>query len=155
MDFDRDACLSMSTFCDFSQVLCKLRVLLSGDFYPYYADGVSFSRGSDSVSLKDLRHMASNIRNGGFYRFPAEDGSVEPYNMSRITEVPVGLFVGHGDMMATLANGNWLAGVFSKNGNLGFYKRYNYLGHQTFFLHSGNRPHFADTVAYFLNRTLS
>lgn len=146
-DFKYDSCIQEVSICQYSSVLCRFKLMFSGNFYTTYdsPDGQLYT--NDRTSIKDYAHMSQNILRGGFYRY----GDQAPaYNMSNVRGVRIALSVGGGDMLASAANGEWLSRILTNNGNFGGLKRYFYAGHQTFLIpQPAARAHFQDTVDYF------
>jgi pimeloyl-ACP methyl ester carboxylesterase len=89
-----------------------------------------FPSGSSSKSMK---HFANNIRSGNF----ADPDNV-PYNIDNIRGIPIGLFVGDDDRLATVLDNRMLKSELEKNNSLKFYKEYTKMGHSTFFLNKDN-----------------
>ncbi len=148
--FNYDSCISSVKLCDTMPYLCKLKLLMSGDFTPFYDLDSGFSHDSERVSYKTMTHMANNILHHGFYRLPRADGTLEEYNLALVSGVPIGLFIGQKDMLASVANGQWLAETFNKTGSLAFYREYQYLGHQTVLLSKSRNDHIVDTADFLL-----
>lgn len=146
-EYSNEDCMSTAKICSYSSLVCKLMYLFSGDFYPFYSSQNGFSQSRERTSFKVLLHFASNIVHRGFYRYP-RDGVLEPYNMSNVAGVPVGLFIGQADLLASVANGLWLANVFRGNGNLGCYHEYSYLGHESFIGNDEYHQHVEDTIDF-------
>jgi pimeloyl-ACP methyl ester carboxylesterase len=90
-----------------------------------------FPSGSSSRSLK---HFASNVRNGLF-----ADPTGQAYPVTSIKDIPIGLFVGNDDKLATVADNRELKDILNSNGTLKFYKEYEDMGHSTFFLSKTNK----------------
>lgn len=86
------------------------------------------------ASLQTIHHFAENIRNNIF----APIDSKIPYPLEKIKDIPICLFVGKDDRLATIADNRGLKEVLAKNGSITFYKEYDDMGHATFFLSKTN-----------------
>jgi len=139
--FNYETCMSGVNLCDKTEIFCKLRLLMSGDFLPYYDSEAGQTYGAECTSLKDLLHIVYNIKNSGFYRYPIENGELIPYNLSNIKGVPISIVVGEADMLAPPANAKWLEKIFAENGNPIRAKYYKHLGHQTFLIPRNHFDH--------------
>jgi len=146
-----ESCMEEALQCKEMTIFCKLKYLFAGDFYTYYSNIYGFSQGRESTSFKDILHLANNVANQGFYRFYKKNGELEPYDLSKIKTVKFGLCIGEGDMLAPIANGEYLKKIFTENGNLEWYEIYNYLGHESFIASHEHHKHFDDTVKFFKN----
>jgi lysosomal acid lipase/cholesteryl ester hydrolase len=89
-----------------------------------------FPSGSSSRSVS---HFANNIRSGNF---ADPDGKL--YDLSAIRDIPIGLFVGADDRLATVNDNRLLKLDLEKSNSLKFYKEYPNMGHVTFFLNKDN-----------------
>lgn len=95
------------------------------------------------ASLRTLNHFADNIRNN---RFTQLDANRTPYDLSKIKNIPIGLFVGGHDLLATVTDNRLFKEVLTGNGSLDFYKEYEHMGHSTFFL-GKTMEHVNDAIA--------
>jgi lysosomal acid lipase/cholesteryl ester hydrolase len=84
-------------------------------------------------STRSVRHFANNVRTGLF-----ADHNMTPYQIENIKDIPVGLFVGKDDRLATVLDNRKLKEELSKNNAISFYKEYDNMGHSTFFLNKNN-----------------
>ncbi len=87
------------------------------------------------TSLKTIHHFADNVR---YSRFAQLDSNNTPYDLSKIKNVPISLFVGKDDLLATTADNLILKETLQKAGVLNFHKEYDNMGHATFFLSKTN-----------------
>jgi lysosomal acid lipase/cholesteryl ester hydrolase len=84
-------------------------------------------------STKSLRHFAQNVRSGNF-----ADPDFRPYPIENIKDIPIGLFVGKDDRLATVLDNQKLKMDLEDNNSLMFYREYDNMGHSTFFLNKDN-----------------
>lgn len=94
------------------------------------------------TSLKTVHHFADNIR---YDRFSQLDDNHTPYDLSKIKNLPIALFVGQDDLLATVSDNRGLKEILGKSNVLNFYKEYENMGHATFFLSKTNE-HVIDAV---------
>ena len=97
------------------------------------------------TSLQSLIHYADNIRNGWFVEYLNK----APYKLEEIRGIPIGMFVGKDDMLATVADNRILKDILDKD-TLKFYKEYDNMGHATFFLSKTN-SHIEDLIRFLDN----
>lgn len=85
------------------------------------------------TSLKTLIHFADSYRHG---RFAQLDGT--PYNLDNIKDIPIGLFVGGNDRLATVDDNKNLKVFLDRNNDVKFYDVYDSMGHITYFISKDN-----------------
>jgi pimeloyl-ACP methyl ester carboxylesterase len=90
-----------------------------------------YPSGSSTISLS---HFADSLRHNRFCTWKTH----EPYQLENIKHVPIALFVGNDDALATVEDSVQLKGILEKSGSLKFYKVYDDLGHASFFLSKYN-----------------
>jgi len=93
------------------------------------------------TSLRSLQHFADSINKERFGPL----GSNENYNLHNINGVPISLFVGKDDRLATVEDNRILKEILEKNGALKFYREYDDTGHCSFFI-SEHNSHIEDMV---------
>jgi lysosomal acid lipase/cholesteryl ester hydrolase len=124
--------------CTHVQILCTSILDVFSDVSSNDDDLVRFlvfiSHFPSGTSLKSIHHFAQNIRNGGF----ADLKNDKPYPLKNISGVPISLFVGKDDRLATVADNKLLKEVLMTNNVLAFHKDYDSMGHLTFFLSKTN-----------------
>ena len=86
------------------------------------------------TSLKSLPHYIQSIRYKNFSRY----GNMIPYDFSRVKDIPVALFVGEKDRMATVDDNRNFKKILEDNKLLNFYKEYEHTGHGSFFISISN-----------------
>ncbi len=86
-------------------------------------------------SLKSVHHFADSIRYG---RFSQLDEQRTPYDLTKINNIPIFLFVGELDLLATVEDNKNLKDILESIGVLKFYKEYKDYGHGTFFFSKTN-----------------
>jgi pimeloyl-ACP methyl ester carboxylesterase len=94
------------------------------------------------TSLRTVHHFADNIR---YDRFSQLDDNHTPYDLSKIKNLPISLFVGQNDLLATVSDNRVLKEILEKSNVLNFYKEYENMGHATFFLSKTNQ-HVNDAI---------
>ena len=92
------------------------------------------------TSIKTLSHFADSYRNK---RFSQLDGT--NYDLNNIKDIPIGLFVGGEDRLATIDDNIGLKKYLDLNNDIKFYKVYDNMGHITFFISKDN-SHLADAL---------
>lgn len=93
-------------------------------------------------SFKSMHHFAECIRSGKLVQL---DRDRTPYDISKIKNVPIYLFVGEADLLATVEDNLIFKKLLEKIGVLRFYKEYKGYGHITFFI-STNNEHVDDVL---------
>jgi gastric triacylglycerol lipase len=94
---------------------------------------VFISHFPSGASLRSLHHFAEIIRNNNFAQIEGN-----PYALQNIKNIPISLFVGKNDLLASPEDNRVLKNILSKNGVLEFYKEYDNMGHCTFFISKEN-----------------
>jgi pimeloyl-ACP methyl ester carboxylesterase len=84
-------------------------------------------------STRSIRHFSNNIRSGLF-----ADRNLVSYHIENVKDIPIGLFVGKDDRLATVLDNRKLMEELGKNGSVRFYKEYDNVGHSTFILNKDN-----------------
>jgi len=95
------------------------------------------------TSLRSLRHFAEMIRGGNFSPL----GVKEEYNYKNIKDMPLYLFVGKDDRLATVEDNRIFKEILKENGSLQFYREYDDTGHASFFISETNN-HIEDLIFY-------
>lgn len=85
-------------------------------------------------SLKTLKNFAEMVRKKRFVNI--NDGT--DYDLEKIKNFPISLFVGKDDELATVVDNRILKELLEKNNSLYFYREYDDVGHATFFLNKNN-----------------
>ena len=135
---------TMTVLCGTLPQICNLGMKLISDDMPSLNNQKStklyFRRFPSGSSVKTLAHYAQEIHNHFFEEFDyGEEQNLRQYGQSwppildlTITnDIPVGLFVGDGDKLATVKDNHWLKGQL--HNNLKFYKEY-HMGHLSFMI---------------------
>jgi lysosomal acid lipase/cholesteryl ester hydrolase len=94
-------------------------------------------------SVKSLQHFAYLTKTGDF-----ADPEFKPYPLEKVEDIPIGLFVGDNDRLATPEDNRKLGEILHANKCLKFYKEYDNMGHLTFFLNKDNE--YIDDVLEFI-----
>ena len=94
------------------------------------------------MGVKDVEHYGQVVKSQQFqyYDYGAEHNQAI-YNqdtpplipLSNIKDLPIGLFVGKTDELATVIDNQWLKEVLEENNSLGAYHEYEF-GHISFYL---------------------
>lgn len=100
---------------------------------------VFLSHFPSGTSLKTLQHFADNIRNHRFTQY----GQVAPYPLTDIKDLPIFLYVGADDELATSIDNRNLRDILGPV--VQWYKEYEGMGHATFFLSKTNE-HLKDLI---------
>jgi lysosomal acid lipase/cholesteryl ester hydrolase len=104
---------------------------------------IFLSKFPSGSSLKSVHHFADGVRNK---RFAQLDLKSTPYDLSLIKDIPISLFVGKDDLLATVEDNRMLKISLEANGVLHFYKEYENMGHLTFFISKTNE-HVTDAIS--------
>jgi hypothetical protein len=124
-------------FCEKLLILCEGLLELLSDSNSNDDDQQRFlvfiAHFPSGASLRTLNHLASIIRFKKFIKF---DG--KQYDIENIKDIPICMFVGKDDKLATLEDNRILRNTFLKSNILHFYKEYENVGHATFFLNKNN-----------------
>ncbi len=104
---------------------------------------IFLSKFPSGSSLKAVHHFADGVRNK---RFAQLDKKSTPYDLSLIKDIPISLFVGKDDLLATVEDNRGLKTSLETNGVLHFYKEYENMGHLTFFI-SRTNEHVTDAIS--------
>lgn len=126
-DFTTFLCEKIQSFCD------GLLELLS-DSNASVDDKESMlvfvSHFPSGTSIQSLMHFGQIIRDKKFASYEKK----EEYNLQKITQVPICLFVGKDDKLSTVEDNRVLRNILLESEVLHFYKEYENMGHATFFL---------------------
>ena len=136
---DTESLRIVETFlCQKIGLLCDGVLELIADFNLFDDDldrfPVFLAHFPSGSSLKTLLHFAQNIRHKNFATY----GDMKPYDFSKVKDIPVALFVGDEDRLATVEDNRILKDVLEKNNLLNFYKEYEHTGHVGFFISLSN-----------------
>jgi pimeloyl-ACP methyl ester carboxylesterase len=104
---------------------------------------IFLSKFPSGSSLKAVHHFADSVRNK---RFAQLDKNSTPYDLSLIKGLPISLFVGKDDLLATVDDNRGLKTSLEANGVLHFYKEYENTGHLSFFISQTNE-HVSDAIS--------
>jgi len=86
-------------------------------------------------STRSFLHFAQSIRHNNFATF----GDMIPYDFSKASkQIPIALFVGKDDRLATVADNRNLKVILENNNILNYYKEYDNIGHLSFFISISN-----------------
>lgn len=143
---------SLETFqgslCNILTFFCKNILNMIADSDPTYIDMDRFivwiSHYPSGTSLQSIQHFSESIRSKTFA--PFEPGSI-PYELKNIKNIPIGLFVGKNDLLATVEDNRILKAILEPNNVVKFYKEYEDFGHSSFFLSKEN-PHIYDLLNF-------
>lgn len=131
--------------CSHLGIFCKGLLALIADANPWDDEMSRFlvflSKFPSGSSLQSVHHFADSVRNK---RFSQLDST--PYNLGNIKDIPISMFVGNDDLLATVADNRVLKDALEKNGALHFYKEYENMGHLTFFI-SRTNEHVFDAIS--------
>jgi pimeloyl-ACP methyl ester carboxylesterase len=129
--------------CTHFGILCKDLLSLICDLDPKYDDMDRFivliSHFPSGTSIKNIRHFSQLIRKKKFAPYDSDT----PYDLTRLKDIPIALFVGNQDLLATVQDNRSLKENLSNNNVIQFYKEYEGMGHASFFL-SEKMPHYHD-----------
>lgn len=121
--------------CGRIHILCEGILRLIADSNPFDDDQTRFIVFIDhypsGASLQTIHHFADNIRSN---RFGPLDHNLPAYALENIKDLPIHLYVGSDDLLATVADNRILKDILDKSGILKFYKEYKNTGHLSFFL---------------------
>jgi pimeloyl-ACP methyl ester carboxylesterase len=103
---------------------------------------VFLSNFPSGTSIMSVTHFGDIIRKNkfGFYRSKPLN-----YELKNIKNIPIGLFIGKDDLLATVKDNRILKNVFEESGVLTFYKEYENMGHLTF-LTGKTHDHLEDLI---------
>ncbi len=122
--------------CKTAGLFCNKLLQLISDENPKNDDKdrllVFFGHFPSGSSLQSIHHYAEIVRAKKFQQLNNEE-----YKLENITGVPIGLFVGNEDELATVQDNRILKTRLSAD-VLKFYKEYEDMGHSTFFLSKTN-----------------
>lgn len=125
-----------SILCEKLLVLCDgmLELLSDSNFHDDDQERllVFISHFPAGTSQQTLKHLASIIREKDFVRL---DG--KKYHLENV-KIPVALFVGKDDKLATVEDNRILRNILLESNSLRFYKEYDNMGHATFFLNKND-----------------
>jgi len=85
-------------------------------------------------SLQTFLHFAQSIKHKNFATF----GNMIPYDFEKAAKIPIALFVGKNDRLATVEDNRNLKIILEKNNLLNFYQEYDNTGHISFFISKEN-----------------
>ncbi len=126
--------------CKHFGLFCDLIIGLFADKNPFDNDQerlwIMFEHYPSGSSLKSVHHYAEMVRRKVFAPI---DRNLPPYDLTKIKGLPVGLFVGDDDLLASVGDNRDLKAILEENGSLEFYKEYEKMGHATFFLSKDNK----------------
>lgn len=91
---------------------------------------IFIGRFPSGTSLRSMYHFGENIRNDQF----ASLIDKKLYPLEKISGIPISLFVGKDDELATVKDNRILKEILTKSDVLEFYKEYDGMGHLSFFL---------------------
>jgi pimeloyl-ACP methyl ester carboxylesterase len=138
------------TLCKYVDILCSGILNLIADLNPKYDDMDRFivfiSHFPSGSSLKSVQHFSQSIRKKNFAPYKSDS----PYDLKNIKNIPIGLFVGRQDLLATVLDNRNLKAALESNDVIKFYKEYDDMGHSTFFLSGTN--HHVDDLLNFLEK---
>jgi len=124
--------------CKMLKILCEGVINMLADSNPKVDDPQRFlvfvGHYPAGTSIKTLQHLGHLYREKGFMTL---DGS-KPYALNNIKGIPISLFVGKDDRLATVEDCKKLRWTLEYNGALDFYKEYEDMGHLTFFVGKKN-----------------
>lgn len=124
--------------CRFAPMICKLGLNIASGANPDNDDLDRFlvlmSHFPSGTSTKVLAHFADNIRSGTFKEY----NSNKLYDLEQIRGIPIALFVGDKDILATEHDNASLVKKLSRYNEVKFYKIYQNIGHVTFFISKDN-----------------
>lgn len=133
--------------CRYVGIFCSGILNILADFNPKYDDMDRFivfiSHFPSGTSLRTLQHFSQSIRKNIFAPYQSD----VPYKMDNIKNIPIGLFVGKQDLLATVQDNRILRTSLESNGVIRFYKEYEDMGHATFFLSETNK-HMDDVLKF-------
>jgi pimeloyl-ACP methyl ester carboxylesterase len=134
--------------CKYVGLLCSGLLNILADLNPKYDDMHRFlvfiSHFPSGTSLRTLQHFAESVRKKQFSPYESDI----PYDLNNIKNIPIALFVGKQDLLATVEDNRLLRSNLESNGVIKFYKEYDDMGHLTFFLSDTN--HHLDDMLEFL-----
>ncbi len=133
--------------CKYVGILCSGILNMIADLNPKYDDMHRFivfiSHFPSGSSLRTLQHFSQSILKKNFAPYKSKN----PYELSNIKNIPIGLFVGRQDLLATVLDNRNLKAALEFNDVIKFYKEYDNMGHATFFL-SENNQHIDDLLNF-------
>ena len=136
------------TICRYMGILCSGFLNLLADQNPFYDDMDRFivfvSHFPSGTSLRSIQHFADSVRRKNFSPYKSD---IE-YDLKNIKNIPIGLFVGKQDLLATVEDNRKLKSALDSNNVIRFYKEYDEMGHSTFFLTKSN--HYLEDLLLFL-----
>ncbi len=125
--------------CSYVTFLCKDALSIISDFDPKDDDMDRFlvflSHFPSGSSVNTFLHFAQSIRYDSF----ASLHDMIPYDFGKAKNIiPIALFVGSHDRLATVADNRKLKVILEQNNLLNFYREYENTGHLSFFISSSN-----------------
>jgi pimeloyl-ACP methyl ester carboxylesterase len=133
--------------CKYIGILCTDVLNMLADANPKYDDMDRFlvfiSHFPSGTSIQAVEHFGDDVRNKRFSLYNSDVA----YNLDNIKNIPIGLFVGDEDLLATVKDNRYLNAYLSKNSVIKFYKEYEGFGHASFFLSKSNE-HIQDVLDF-------
>jgi lysosomal acid lipase/cholesteryl ester hydrolase len=134
--------------CDIIPSICEEALEMISDKSIKNNDSDKFlvwaSHYPSGTSSKNIAHFSKILRDKQF-----EDFNGVPYDLTKITKIPIAMFVGKDDKLSTVEDSRELRNLLIKSGALIFYKEYDKFGHSTFFLNKDNE--YINDVKWVLN----
>lgn len=127
-----------SLICKYTPSLCHLVLDLIADKDSSQNNDedrfkVMIAKFPSGASLDSFKHFAKIIKSKAFVQL---DGT--PYNLDIIKDIPIALFVGTDDRLATLADNRILKKILENNNSLIYYKEWPDMGHSSYFISKTN-----------------
>jgi pimeloyl-ACP methyl ester carboxylesterase len=137
-----------NVICKYAKFFCTGVLDMISDKNPKYNDMDRFqvwlNHYPSGSSSRSVQHLAESVRSKTFAPL---DSKAEPYNIKNIKGIPIGLFVGNQDLLATIKDNRNLKAALYSNDVIKFYKEYENFGHSSFFISEAN-PHLQDLINF-------